>query len=83
VQVLEPLLDAAGEVLRDEQEPLEEVTGFSLSSSPASGNCRTTCSGLSSLSTSLTSSVAPARFLTMRRASPMGSPRMGGAIAGS
>src|SRR5438270_976099 len=55
----------------------------SSSSSPAAGNWRTTWSCLSSLSTSLMVRVAPARFLATRRASPMGIPTSGGAIAGS
>src|SRR5437867_486061 len=54
----------------------------SFSSSPASGNWRTTVSAFSSLSTILNCTVAWARFFATRRACPSGSPRRGGAIAG-
>src|SRR5438094_1106260 len=59
------------------------IERVSSSWSPGSGNWRTTWSCFSSLSTSLTVSFAPARFLAMRRASPMGRPKSGGAMEGN
>src|SRR3954470_19295855 len=59
------------------------ITPESGTSSPASGNWRTTVSAFSSESTSLKSSLAPARLRAARRACPSGSPRREGTMVGA